>query len=448
MKTTLASVAQLQIQQAAGKKTPQGTDGFNQALAQHMDAKKQTQTNTTTEQKQPIDGKQSENSKEGEEETYPAYAFTSPFLLYRNENAPAAGLALQTAESGNVDIQTWQAPMEVQATTNPERQSALAAEPQMVDVNQTELVQATIEKNPSANEGQVEVDQGWGAMDVASIASGLKTKGIYAETTTDAENRAIQATAVTDQQTNQVDAETIPSPCTESEETQAKAAAIANSDPGPIETEPVQTVEEAFGRALLKADKANAEMEPTSGDDKTAVQPALQSNGWGQPLMMPQAIGESLAIPEGIKTANQTEIVQSIREMMQVQMPQLQNGETAVVRVRLSPEHLGEIEIQIKVVDNGLDATFVVHSTETKELINNQVLQITESLRQQQLTLANVQVSLASDNQMDFSFFDGFGQSKKEAHPQHLKRQTNKRDAPAEAEGDNAVSANGISILA
>ena len=428
MKTNRSSLGLLQVQQATGKKIPRGTDGFNQALAQHMDAKKQTQTSKTTELKQPINGKQSENSKEGEEETYPAYAFTSPFFLYQNENPPAAGLALQPAESGNADSRAWQTSMGQKqdaleqgylpkAVENLPETAVMESNPQLSAVNQTvsmkpssELtsapigVQATVEKNPSANEGQAEV---------ATVVSALKTKGIYAETSTVDENSAVQATPVTEQQTDPVDdAEATPSPCTESEETKAKAAATAGSGPSPIETE-------------------------------TGL-----SNGLERQLMMPQAIGGSLAIPGEIKTANQAEIVQSIREMMQVQMPQLQNGATAVVKVRLSPEHLGEIEIQITMVDNELDATFVVHSTETKELINKQVLQITESLRQQQLTLANVQVSLATDNQMDFSFFDGFGQSKKEARPQQLKRQTNKRDAPAEAEGDDAVSANGISILA
>ncbi len=410
MKTNRSSLGLLQVQQATGKKIPQETGGFNQALAQHMDAKKQTQTSETTEQKRPIDGKQSGNSKEGEEEAYPAYAFTSPFFLYRNENPPAAGLALQTAESGNADIQTWQASM-------CQKQAALGRVylPEAMDNfpgTALTLSNAQPEAEPQAEAGRV------GGPTAVSMAVSI------------------------------VDAGTIPSPCAESEETQAKAAATAGSDPSPIETETMQTVEEACGRTLPQDDQTSARTGPATRGDKTAAPPAWQSNGLEQQLMMPQAIRGSQAIPGETKTANQTEIVQSIREGMRVQMTQIQHGETAVVKVRLSPEHLGEIEIQITMVDDEVDATFVVHSTETKELINNQVLQITESLRQQQVTLANVHVSLATDNQMGFSFFDGFGQSKKEAPPQPLKRQAGKRDALTEAEVDNAVSANGISILA
>lgn len=102
--------------------------------------------------------------------------------------------------------------------------------------------------------------------------------------------------------------------------------------------------------------------------------------------------------------ANQQKLSQKISDMMTQEIKTMQNGQSTTARLSLAPETLGNISIEIRMEDNQLKTTIVVESAEVKELLDNGMQQLTQSLAQKNIQLQETTVHWNAPQEMNFTF--------------------------------------------
>ncbi|KYG35054.1 flagellar hook-length control protein FliK [Alkalihalobacillus trypoxylicola] len=96
--------------------------------------------------------------------------------------------------------------------------------------------------------------------------------------------------------------------------------------------------------------------------------------------------------------ANQNQEVHSrqmLEQLVQIFQRQVKAGlpnQTQKIQVRLHPEHLGRLDIQVMQQEGVLVAKILTTSHAAKELIESQILQLRQALQQQQLPLEKIEI--------------------------------------------------------
>lgn len=101
---------------------------------------------------------------------------------------------------------------------------------------------------------------------------------------------------------------------------------------------------------------------------------------------------------------NQQVLTQAISEVIFDQSAGLKEGQQTTARLSLTPESLGNMKIEIQIREQQLYTTIVVESTETKELMDNSMKQLTASLAQKNIHLQEMTVQINLPQATDFSF--------------------------------------------
>lgn len=112
---------------------------------------------------------------------------------------------------------------------------------------------------------------------------------------------------------------------------------------------------------------------------------------------------------------NQQALTQAVSEIIFDQSAGMKEGQQTTARISLTPESLGNMRIEIQIREQQLYTTIVVESTETKELMDNSMKQLTASLAQKNIHLQEMTVQISLPQATDFSFA---GSSQHEAENQ------------------------------
>lgn len=148
---------------------------------------------------------------------------------------------------------------------------------------------------------------------------------------------------------------------------------------------------------------------------------------------------------------NQQVLTQAISEVIFDQSAGLKEGQQTTARLSLSPESLGNMKIEIQIREQQLYTTIVVESTETKELMDNSMNQLTASLAQKNIHLQEMTVQINLPQATDFSFA---GSSQHEAGnqdhavPSRFTESTDNNTDSTVVEEETAASTGRLSILA
>lgn len=118
----------------------------------------------------------------------------------------------------------------------------------------------------------------------------------------------------------------------------------------------------------------------------------------------------SVALISESQSANQQVLSQAISEVVLDQVTTLKDGQQTTARLSLTPETLGHIKIELKMVDQKLQTTIVVESTETKALLDNSVQQLTTSLAQKNIQLQEMSIQLSLPQESSFTFAESHSQ--------------------------------------
>lgn len=148
---------------------------------------------------------------------------------------------------------------------------------------------------------------------------------------------------------------------------------------------------------------------------------------------------------------NQQVLTQAISEVIFDQSAGLKEGQQTTARLSLTPESLGNMKIEIQIREQQLYTTIVVESTETKELMDNSMKQLTASLAQKNIHLQEMTVQINLPQATDFSFT---GSSQHEAGnqdhavPSRFTESTDNNTDSTVVEEETAASTGRLSILA
>ncbi|SFP96703.1 hook-length control protein FliK [Desemzia incerta] len=148
---------------------------------------------------------------------------------------------------------------------------------------------------------------------------------------------------------------------------------------------------------------------------------------------------------------NQQVLTQAISEVIFDQSAGLKEGQQTTARLSLSPESLGNMKIEIQIREQQLYTKIVVESTETKELMDNSMKQLTASLAQKNIHLQEMTVQINLPQATDFSFA---GSSQHEAGnqdhavPSRFTESTDNNTDSTVVEEETADSTGRLSILA
>ncbi|MBM6614695.1 flagellar hook-length control protein FliK [Desemzia sp. RIT804] len=137
-------------------------------------------------------------------------------------------------------------------------------------------------------------------------------------------------------------------------------------------------------------------------------------------IPMPQqpAMQREIPIPVALisesQSANQQVLSQAISEVILDQVTTLKDGQQTIARLSLTPETLGHIKIELKMVDQKLQTTIVVESSETKALLDSSVQQLTTSLAQKNIQLQEMSIQLNLPQETNFTFAESHSQQNKQ----------------------------------
>ena len=90
-------------------------------------------------------------------------------------------------------------------------------------------------------------------------------------------------------------------------------------------------------------------------------------------------------------------IVEDLSDSSQVE-------KVSTTRIQLTPKHLGEMDIELVMKDKKLTARLVVEKAETKQLLEQKLTQLTNTLAEQDIKVEQFEVEVSSNQ-------PGFGES-------------------------------------
>jgi flagellar hook-length control protein FliK len=95
--------------------------------------------------------------------------------------------------------------------------------------------------------------------------------------------------------------------------------------------------------------------------------------------------------------------LESIKQaIIDIQKPQTE-GESTFINIRLKPDSLGQLNINLKIEKGDLKATMFVQNESAKTAILNQIDELSNSLLKQNITISKFEVKVVNDN-LNFDF--------------------------------------------
>jgi flagellar hook-length control protein FliK len=93
--------------------------------------------------------------------------------------------------------------------------------------------------------------------------------------------------------------------------------------------------------------------------------------------------------------AFQSNNLENIETQMSERLTQLQNGENVKLSLKLQPEELGKVEIQVEMVSGKMFAKIFTENNESKQLLNESLMVLKQNLEQKDITLEEMDVFYA-----------------------------------------------------
>lgn len=144
------------------------------------------------------------------------------------------------------------------------------------------------------------------------------------------------------------------------------------------------------------------DIEVTESSEKTQDTDISVSGQWTQIKL---STAQPQTQTETIKVIPQEQIVQEIETMIVEDLGDSSQVEkVSTTRIQLTPKHLGEMDIELVMKDKELTARLVVEKAETKQLLEQKLTQLTNTLAEQDIKVEQFEVEVSSNQ-------PGFGES-------------------------------------
>ena len=179
---------------------------------------------------------------------------------------------------------------------------------------------------------------------------------------------------------------------------------VSLKDDSVINTKNDQNIESKDTESVSNPDqmKNASELDVKESSDKTQDTDISASGQWTQ---MKLSATQPQTQTETIKVIPQEQIVQEIETMIVEDLgDSTQVEKVSTTRIQLTPKHLGEMDIELVMKDKELTARLVVEKAETKQLLEQKLTQLTNTLVEQDIKVEQFEVEVSSNQ-------PGFGES-------------------------------------
>ena len=174
----------------------------------------------------------------------------------------------------------------------------------------------------------------------------------------------------------------------------------------------------------LKEVEASIATEQTEATEPTEKMVNTDISASGQLTQMKLAAAQPQVQTEVVKVVPQEQVVQEIETIIVENVDGTdQVDRVSTTRIQLTPKHLGELEIELVMKNKELTARLVVEKAETKQWLEQKLVQLTNTLAEQDIKVEQFDIEV-SNKFADFSessfndnpFFDEQEQSLKQRH--------------------------------
>ena len=179
---------------------------------------------------------------------------------------------------------------------------------------------------------------------------------------------------------------------------------VSLKDDSVINTKNDQNIESKDTESVSNPDqmKNASELDVKESSDKTQNTDISASGQWTQIKL---SATQPQTQTETIKVIPQEQIVQEIETMIVEDLSDSSQVEkVSTTRIQLTPKHLGEMAIELVMKDKELTARLVVEKAETKQLLEQKLTQLTNTLAEQDIKVEQFEVEVSSNQ-------PGFGES-------------------------------------
>ncbi|MBT2649612.1 flagellar hook-length control protein FliK [Bacillus sp. ISL-34] len=188
---------------------------------------------------------------------------------------------------------------------------------------------------------------------------------------------------------------------------------------GKGQTKAIETLKSAFSQ-LSKSDKVNKDGVISSG--VTLQSPdSGKHQGSGMPFLMTKLEQFVLAAPKGEQTVSQEEFVKQFENILTKANFSGTNGVNKLL-IRLYPEHLGSLRIELIQKDGMLSAKIMATTAHAKDMLENQIHGLKQAFSGQNIQIERIEISQA------FNVFNSEKFSEKDAD-EHNEQQESKEES-------------------
>ncbi|TKH03120.1 hypothetical protein FC682_19475 [Peribacillus simplex] len=192
------------------------------------------------------------------------------------------------------------------------------------------------------------------------------------------------------------------------------------------QTKAIETFKSAFSQ-LSGSDKVNKDGTVASG--VTLQSPdSGKHQGSGMPFFMTKLEQFVLAAPKVEQTASQGEFVKQFENILSKANFSVTNGVNKLL-IRLNPEHLGSLRIELIQKDGMLSAKILATTAQAKDMLENQIHGLKQAFSGQNIQIERIEISQA------FNAFNSEKFSQKDAD-EHNEQQESKEKHSDETESE------------
>ena len=166
--------------------------------------------------------------------------------------------------------------------------------------------------------------------------------------------------------------------------------------------------------------------------------------------------GVKSAGEQGIKDAPKIQITEQVLtknlETFETEMIKTfetaREGETSLLKIKLEPESLGKVDIQLRMEDGKLKASIIVENDRIRELFGDRLMELGARLNQQNIPVDELKMEVAQEAFQSPMNMSHEGRQGQQRHQQKMQYQNKALMKAAEFRRNQEAGAEGISILA
>lgn len=113
-----------------------------------------------------------------------------------------------------------------------------------------------------------------------------------------------------------------------------------------------------------------------------------------------------------LKTVPKEQVTTVLKDMVVEQSQSAESPGLVTTRIKLTPNHLGEVDVQLEMNNNRLTAKIVVEHPETKQWLEQQLTPLTKVLADQAIHIQDFQVAISQSAQLSSQFNGQFQEGK------------------------------------